>query len=460
VVSIVTIPHLVPPREYGLATMSTVVFGLAEMFRDFGLTSALLRKGEVRPEEATFLFWFNCAMTLGLAALLALAAPLTAMYFREPLVAAVMLVSLVGFVADGLALQHRSLMGRDLRFQALASIDSGVTLVQFVATFAMALVTHDVWAIVAGFVASKLLGAGLTVVVSRWRPGPPRWLPGARSLFAFGANLSIYTVSVFVSLNIASVLIGRYFGPRDLGQFNRASALQVLPLHNIVSPLAEATLPVLARLRPRPDLYRRTYLDLVRNLNMVVLPAAVLAFFAARPVVTLVLGPRWAEAGQLLQALAPLVAAPGLGYAANDLFITQDRSAELRTLGFLELAIRVGGALAALPFGVVWVAASYSATTIVVVLVRIAVAGRTGPVTFKDHLAAIAPAVPLALGVLLGCGAGALAAGRLALPLAGAAAAICLGGLAAGGLLGAATASSRRGLAELAATVRGQPVED
>ena len=36
IASTVTIPHLVPPREYGLAAMSIVVFSLADMFRDLG----------------------------------------------------------------------------------------------------------------------------------------------------------------------------------------------------------------------------------------------------------------------------------------------------------------------------------------------------------------------------------------------------------------------------------------
>jgi PST family polysaccharide transporter len=457
VISTVTIPHLVPPREYGLAAMAIVVFGLADMFRDLGLTSALLRKGEVRSEEVTFLFWFNCAMTFTLAGLLAGASPLTAMYFHEPLVAPVMLLSIFGFVADGLALQHRSVMGRDLRFQALATIDSCVTFLQFAATLCVAVVTHDVWAIVAGFVVSKVLGAGLTVAVSKWWPGPPRRLPDARHLFVFGANVSAYNLSVFVALNIAAVVIGRFFGPSHLGQYNRALALQILSLNNIVAPLAEATLPVLARLRPHPELYRKAYLDLVRNLNIMVLPAAVLVFFAARPLVTLVLGPKWAEAGQLLQALAPVVAAPGFGYAANDLFITQDRSAELRTLGFVEAAFRVAGVLAALPFGVVAVVACYSATTVIVVLVRIAVAGRTGPVTLRDHVVAIIPAIPLAIGALIGCAVGMLLATQLALPLLPAAAAICVGGGVAGCLLGLTSRSSRDGLIELAATLRGRP---
>ena len=137
--------------------------------------------------------------------------------------------------------------------------------------------------------------------------------------------------------------------------------------------------------------------------------------------------------------------------------ITQNRSAELRTQGFFELGLRVIGVWAALPFGVVAVAASFSATTVIVVLIRIIVAGRTGPVTFRDHLVATAPAVPLVLGALIGCGFGALAATTLVLPPLPAVTAICLGGGIMGCALGLASGSSRRGLIELAAIVRGHP---
>ena len=138
-------------------------------------------------------------------------------------------------------------MGRDLRFGRWRPSISAVA-VQFAATLGVAAITHDVWAIVSGFV-DRTCSARLTVAVSQWRPGPR---DGCRTqeLFGFGANVSVYSLSAFVSHNIAAILIGRYFGPRDLGQYNRAIALQMLPQNNMVVPLADATLPVLARLRP------------------------------------------------------------------------------------------------------------------------------------------------------------------------------------------------------------------
>lgn len=451
----VTVPHLVPARDYGLAAIAAVIFGLAETFKDFGLTSALMRKGEVAPEEVNFLFWFNGATTIVLGAVIAAAAPLSSLFFHEPMVAPVLLVSLIGFVAGGLTLQHRSLLTRDLKFQTLAAIDALALLVQFAVTLSLALATHNVWAIVAGNVVASLLGGLLCVAASRWRPGAPRWLPQGRSLFAFGAHASVYSLSVFAANNVAALLVGRVFGAAVLGQYNRATALQTLPSSNVIGPLAQAVLPVLARLRPMPDLYRKTYLDLVRNLNLIALPMAVLLFVAARPLATAVLGARWGEAGGILQALAPAVAALGFGYAVSDLYITQNRARELGLLGLFELAVRGLSMLAVARWGAVAIAAAFSASTLLVVAVRITVAGRSGPVSLGDHLGAAAPALPLALGALVGAMAGAAAARRFGWPDLAATAAIGGLGLAMSAIFGLAAPASRRAMIDMVGTVSG-----
>src|ERR1700761_3102870 len=68
----VLMPHFLSPKDYGLATMSTIVFTFGGLFKDFGLGAALLRKGHIDPEEINFLFWFNIASTLLISVILAL----------------------------------------------------------------------------------------------------------------------------------------------------------------------------------------------------------------------------------------------------------------------------------------------------------------------------------------------------------------------------------------------------
>ncbi len=453
ILNTVTIPHLIGSKAYGLSAMSAVVFSLADMFKDFGLSSAILRKGHVSPQEVSFLFWFNMFTTLTLSILLAIASPFAGIFFHQPSVTWIILVSLIGFVIGGVSLQHRSLLSRDLRFKELAAIDSFTLLLQFVITLVLAAIRHDVWAIVIGSVCSGAVNGLLTVTVSRWVPSRPKLIAEAKAIFSFGANTSIFALCVFVSTNIVSILIGRVSGVYELGQFNRANALLSLPMYNAVEPIAQATLPVLARMRPHPELYRRTYLGLVRKLNLIVLPISIVLAFSARPIVETILGAKWREAGDLLAILSPAIAGLGFGYAIGDLFITQDRSAELRTIGLVEVVVRVIAISIGVYFSVYAAAFAYSVATISAVCFRVYVAGRKGPVTIKDHLLALAPTAPVALGVTLGCVFGLCMTTMLALPVVSRAILICCSGGVAGGLIGIAVPSSREALIEIAVTL-------
>ncbi|HKQ09812.1 MAG TPA: lipopolysaccharide biosynthesis protein [Rhizomicrobium sp.] len=432
----VVMPHFLAPEAYGLAAMSAVLFTLGDMFKDFGMTSALMRRGTISQEEVSFLFWFNLLTTSVLAALLAASSPFVATFFHQPIVAKVILLSLIGFVLTGISLQHRMLLSRDLRFTELAVIDSVAISLQFVLTLVLAIKGYGVWAIVIGTICNAAANSILCVALTRWKPGPPRMIDDAKGILAFGANTSVYSLSVFVSVNIMAVLIGRKASAFDLGQYNRANALLSLPLNNLVEPLAQVALPVLARLRPYPGAYREAYLQFLTRLNLAVIPASIFLIAAGRPLVTAALGANWQEAGQLLMLLAPVVAALGYGYAVSDLFITQDRSRELRMVGLAESAMRVLAVYTGIQFGIAIAAMGYAAATVLAVGIRVFVAGRSGPVTFADHLATAIPALPLSVGCLLGCEAATFVGRQAGLTVTAGAVVLCaaavLGALAAG----------------------------
>jgi len=450
----VTIPHLVSPAAYGIAAMSTVLFALAEMFKDFGVTSALLRKGEVHPEEVNFLFWFNAATTVVLAAILAAAAPFAARFFHTPAVAQVIWVSLIGFVVGGLSLQHRELLSRDLRFALVALVDTIGLVGQFAATLGLALLGFGVWALVLGSVAGTVIGAIIFVVRSEWRPQRPALIPNTKEILRFGANTFVYSLAVFTSNNITSVLFGRFFSPEILGQYNRAYALMQIPMKNAVEPVASATLPVMARLRIVPHLYKSAYLDLISRLNIFVIPASIIIAFGGHQIALAVLGSRWGLSGYLLQSLAPAVATWGMGYALGDLFITQNRTHELALVGMAETVIRVSAILVGLHFGAIQAALGFSISTVVVTAIRVCVGGRSGPVNILDHFNAITPALAPTLGAIIGCSLAVfLVIGRDVPPI-GAACLICgLGGVVAAASA-FATPASRRVLLELGAAFK------
>ena len=458
--STITIARLVSPREFGLATMSAVILSFAQVFRDFGLTNAVLRKGTISEAEMSFIFWFNTATTLTLSVLIAASAPFVAAFYGEPVVKWVVLVSVFSFLSGGLALQHRALMNRELRFGEMALIDSAALLIGYLVTLGLALLWHDVWAIVIGTLVQSVTGSVLNITRSGWRPGRPAIHEDVRELLKFGANSSIFSIAVFFSGNAAPLIIGHVLGSSALGHFNRAQALFTIPTVNVIQPITQATMPLLTRLRAVPSEYRASYLSLVTKICVVLMPASVLITFSAVPLTDVLLGRQWHDAGLVLSALAPCLAFVGLGYSIADLFVTQNRSAELRTLGLFEMAIRLLCILSGVHFGLVPAAIGFSISTTIIALLRMSVAGRNGPVTTPDQVRAALPGIPLGIGALLGVGLADLTIREFSLGQLPALALLLSIGLLVALIAGSSVRASRRALVELSGMFGAHKVRD
>jgi PST family polysaccharide transporter len=451
-ISTVTVARLLSPKDYGVANMSFIMLNFAQIFQDFGLTNAVLRKGSISQQEMSIIFWFNAIVTMAISILLIGFAPSISAFYNEPQLRSIMLVSIIGFAFNGLTLQHRSLMNRELNFSTIALVDVLSILIGFFVTLTLAIILRNAWAIVWGFVAQSVSVSLLILGFNRWVPSRPVWSNEVVPLLKFGANTSLYSISIFVSGNIAPILIGHFIGASALGQFSRAQVLFGLPNANLIQPITQATMPLLTHLRPFPDDYREAYIALVRKLCTFLLGAAVVLAFIALPLVQALLGAKWSEAGYVLTALSPALAVTGLGYCAGDLFVTQDRSGELRNLGLIELIVRVAAVAYGVSIGLIGAAIGFSLSTILVVWLRVYVAGSKGPVSMMDHFRAALPGLPIALGALIGCLGSSWIARALDLSALLQTVMIGVGAVATAAIFGLSVSSSRAAMGELLGT--------
>lgn len=453
--STITIARLLTPRDYGLAAMSIVIMSFMQIFRDFGMSNALMRKGAIDTREVSFMFWFNVAATIVIAAVIAIASPAFALFYREPAVVDIILVSLIGFIIEGVCLQHAAILKRDLRFGVIATAETAGIAIGFVTGLTLAYYLRNVWAIVIMGLVQSAVTSLIMVFKADWHPGRYKKPDSLKELIVFGANASAFSILNFFSRNASTFAIGHFMAPASLGLFNRAFALYQMPLNNLIQPLAQAALPVMARLRSSPDIYRTTYCKLVRTICCAVGPAGAILIFASNPLIIALLGQKWAEAGPVLAALSASLIIYGLVWPIGDLLITQNRSHELRTAGIYDFVLRVGGATIGAYFGLFWAAAGVTIGLLATVPIRVWQSGRTGPVSAGDQYRAFASSVPLSASGLGGSYLGLMAGNALGYAAGGQALSSLICGMVltiAGGCL---FSSSRAAMIETISTFGG-----
>lgn len=415
----VVLARLLTPQDYGLIGMVAVVVGFVSMFKDMGLSAATIQKEEITHGQVSTLFWINVALSAAGMLLTAALAPAVAWFYGEPRLVWITIGFAAGFLAGGLTVQHEALLRRQMRFGAIAAVEITALAVGLVVAIVMAWYGAGYWALVCNQLAQGVTYAAGVWVVCGWRPRRPVRHSGVRQLLAFGGNLTGFHVVNYFARNLDNMLIGKFWGSRQLGLYARAYQLLLLPIDQINTPVGAVAVPALSRLNDSPERYRLAYLRILEKVALLTMPGVAFMIGTSDWIVRLMLGSQWEEAGRIFALLGVVGLVQPVANTVGWLFITQGRTRHMFKWGVVGSGIIIASIVLGLPWGAVGVAASYSAIFLVVVTPLLFwYVGRSGPVRAADIYRTIAPAAGAALCVL-----GALFALRRAVvvtrPLAG-----------------------------------------
>jgi PST family polysaccharide transporter len=424
---------------------------ILDLVKEFGLSAATIQKPGISHAQVSALFWINTAAGALLGVGLMLAAPLLASFYGQPELEAVAEWLALGFVLSGLTVQHWALLRRQMRFSAIAGLETAADIAAFAVAIALALAGKGYWALVA----QRLVAPGLLLVGSwalcRWRPARPAPAGGLLDLLRFGASVTASGLAMALARSVDQVLIGWLWGPAVLGLYERTTRLVLLPINTINAPVYAAGMPALSRLLDRPERYRSMFRQIMQKLALLTMPVFAIAAVLADWLVRILLGTAWAPAAPLVALFSVSAGYLPLLLALSLLYMTQGRSGEMLRASLIDAALCVAAILAGLPWGVTGVAASIAVVGLLVRLpVALWLATRCGPVAMDHVLTAVAPAACAA--VVAAAATSALRYGVLAdtAPTVSGVLLVGVGGLAAVGLTVLAWPETRRELFEMA----------
>jgi PST family polysaccharide transporter len=405
VATLVVLARLLPPSAFGLLAMVAAIGAVLDLVKEFGLSAATIQKKDISHAQVSALFWINAGVGAALGLGLFLAAPLLAQFYGQPELEAVTRWLALAFVASGLTVQHWALLRRQMRFGAIASMETVVDLLSFATAIGLAAAGAGYWALVAQRLVSPVLLMLGSWALCRWRPARPARTAGVRGLLEFGASVTGSGLAVAFSRSIDQILIGWLWGPALLGLYERTTRLLLLPINTINAPVYAAGMPALSRLTDQPARYRSMFGQVMQKLALLTMPAFALAAVTADWIVRILLGPSWAEAVPLVALFSVSATFLPVLTAVSLLYMTQARTGEMLRATVIDAALCVASILAGLHWGVVGIAASIA---LVGLLVRTPIAfwlaTRRGPVSAAFVWRAVAPPASAAAMVAISVG--------------------------------------------------------
>jgi teichuronic acid exporter len=296
--------RLLEPTDYGLMAMALVFVGLLALLNEMGLGAALVQKKSIAHGEIEKVFGLLLIVNLSLYAVLYLAAPWVAAFFREPNLVPVLRVLSLLLPMTALIVVPRAMLQREMNFRAISLVELAHGFAAGFGTLAFALAGFGVWSLIFG----SLLGTAVQIagihIAAKMLILPRFSLQGMRQQVIFGGYLTADRVLWYLYSRSDVVIVGRIIGPELLGFYHVAQKLASLPLQmfgNIGNQIGFAAYSRVQDDKPRLALY---YCKAARMATFFSFPFCFGLSVVAPEAVTLVLGPKWMDVILPLQIVA------------------------------------------------------------------------------------------------------------------------------------------------------------
>jgi O-antigen/teichoic acid export membrane protein len=420
--SLMVLARLLNPKDFGLLGMVTAFTGVLSLFRDFGLSAAVIQRATVTEEQSSTLFWINLLVGAVLTIIAVLLAPIVAIFYHEPRLFWVTSVVALGFLFNAAGIQHSALLQRQMRFTVLAWIDLISLILSTALAIGAAKAGFGYWALVVMTICLPLTGSVGLWLASAWVPGLPHKGVGIRTMMRFGGTLTLNGLVLYVATNFEKVLLGRFWGAEALGIYGRAYQLIRIPTDNLNSAVGDVAFSALSRIQDEPERLKRYFLKGYSLVLAVTLPMTVACGLFPDDMVAVLLGAKWKETAPIFRLLTPMMlifaVLNPIGWLLNAIGMVGRGLKIALVLAPLMIASYIIG----LPYGPKGVASAYSAVMLVWLIPGLAWAVHGTVISFWDVVgemsrpfASIVPAAALAFGLHLYLGHALLALPRLAL---------------------------------------------
>jgi PST family polysaccharide transporter len=380
------------PSDFGLLAMSATAATFLGLVKDLGVGQSIVQRTELAKGQIDTLFWLSVLASAGSALVLALSAyPIAIFYDDSRLQRLTIAIAGLSFIA-GLPTVPAALLARESRFKTLAILDVVATTASVIAGIAAVVILRDYWALYLSTLVLTLFSTVGLWACSGYRPGHPDLGSETRHMAKFGLHISGFNLVNYVSRNADNILIGRFWGSQELGLYDRAYKLLLLPIIQLHNPIGQVIVPLLSRLRSDEEKYLSTYDDALSMVMLVCQPGIVFAILLSEPLFRIVLAEHWVGAAPIFSWLGLAGLIQVATATAAWLFLSQGRGREYFRLGIWTALINLAAFAIGLPWGALGVAVTYTFANCVVVLPLYAVSiGRSGPVTTRSLIETTGP---------------------------------------------------------------------
>lgn len=353
--------RLASPKDFGDYAAGTLLVNIGLLFTESGMMAALIHREDRVDEAASTATVATAASGLFFTLLALVASPLVGIAFNSSRVGDIAAASSGLLLARSLTIVPQALLQRRFSFLRRMIAEPASILVFGVVAIALTAEGLGAWGLVIGYYAGAVADIVLSWALLHWWPRLRQisWSMW-RELAGYGRFvLAAHTVALGTQ-QLPVLLIGRFSGASQLGQYRYAERLSTTPAGFVIQAGAYVLFPAFARITGDRVRFRAAMLHSLRLMCALSFPLTTMLIPLGVPAAVLLFGDVWRNAGYATMALAAEAVAGTMTSFASEVLKADGHPERLTRVHIVLFGSSAIAMLALLPLGLIGVCAGVS----------------------------------------------------------------------------------------------------
>ena len=363
------IARLLTPAEYGIVGVLAIFSAIAGAIQSGGFGTALINLKHATDNDYNSVFWLNICVSSVLYLLLFFCAPVIAVFFKQPCLTFVSRVLFLSLPISALALVSGTYLTKNMMNRELAIISVTALVLAGVTGITLALLKFSYWSLVGQQLVYVIVSDIGRFYYAPWRPSLKIDFGPVKRMFSFCIKLMVTNIINIINQNILTFVFGRLFSISSVGNYSQANKWNSMAHSTISGTVSQIAQTVLVSVFDEREREIRVFRKLLRFTAFLSFPAMFGLAMVSHEFILLTIGEKWLESIPLLQILCIGGAFMPFYVLYQNVVITSGRSDLYMWCNIGQMVIQLALVLLLYPKGITAIVLSYSALTILWIMV-------------------------------------------------------------------------------------------
>lgn len=297
----IVLARLLNADDYGTVGVLAIFSAIAGTIQESGFTAALTNKEVAKHEDYNAVFWFSALVSSCLYLLLFVSAPLIASFYHKPELTSLSRFVFIAFWFAGISVAQNAYMFKNLMVKERAKIDIIALAVSGLVGVTAVLLGFGYWGLAIQSVIYSAVGCFLRWYYSLWKPSFEINFYPLKEMIGFSFKLFITNIFNQINANIFSVILGRYYGTKDVGYYSQGQKWMIMGHSFIGGMINGVAQPILVQVVHDKNRQCAVFRKMLRFGAFVSFPLILGLAFVGREFVVIMVGEKWLPAVPFLQ---------------------------------------------------------------------------------------------------------------------------------------------------------------